>query len=767
MSSNADAQEVTSKDWAARFRIPGLETWTGVGALLGAIAIATGLLLLATYWTSSTKLELLNPLWISAVILGGLIFCLSRAMRIEHISQSQPKNAIKLYHRELFVYLFLCLATLTAVALASANTFGETPFNNWLNGLSARLIFFCLIVTSFLPASFALVRQERRSLENMGRSKALLRNDVISNGSFWFGLILLGVISLLAYGAGKDVFNALGADFGVFATLIVVAGFSFFIVLSTITSGINNFFERRNHTKSVAAGGIVALNPGAWVSWLDSLLVRVVAPLSGATMGHDGNHGLGLHHLIIISIMGPLTVLGFALPQPWGLAPILLAFIIATGVGRRWAWVESDRETASRLQTTRGSEIHIGFKNDLRDEAMLAYGFLFILVPLTLYQINDLTKAFVFTGTGTSETFIDWVRFFGLELFKAVPLVDWAEIYGFEPNVTIEAADGNAGKHLIFASRVLVDFVVMAALFQALSIWQRTRTQRKLYAAGQLDVLDPISEEDFFERGMQKATKTQYDAYFRSDRNTPNPVISLGKDRYLTAKDKFLEDVEQHVNAKTGSGVHWPYSKTRLDELVLDERADVRAGARWMIAKYDLLAGDPRNQLGQLANRWLSLKLEASNDRNTILVEKQNFEQVLNDASKDPSSITNQELGRLASMMETVLGRPEFNYATIMAFDLIGKTTTELASAILAASVLKNDQIEEYTVFKELLERNGLSLSNMRQRHDEMRVYAYQAAGTILKNKYASLIAKDKSRELLNYMKPLEATKSKKAIESI
>lgn len=70
-------------------------------------------------------------------------------------------------------------------------------------------------------------------------------------------------------------------------------------------------------------------------------------------------------------------------------------------------------------------------------------------------------------------------------------------------------------------------------------------------------------------------------------------MIDLGKDGYFTAKPGFLARVEHHVTEQRTAGMPWPYDRNRLNELVRDSRPDLKAGAKWMIRKYGLLAGNP------------------------------------------------------------------------------------------------------------------------------------------------------------------------------
>jgi len=747
MAGTLQTGEAAPPHWRHRLEWPGLQSWTGIAAFEGGMLMALAGVLVWSASSSQKEAALLAALALGCGVAGWLLFQGARLPRIFRLqtgtgqAKATPERR-RLLMTEMCVWLLVSLSALAGLVLAKPELQGFRDFN--LTETQAALLLMGLMAAAFVPAALGVWHTERM-LADARPDKKILRGDAISGGSLLAGLFAMMLIVALAWGAAHDAFNSLGQNMGVIATLFVMFAFVFFIVLSSVTRGLN-LFQERDTAKMAGFGPAASLTTLA--SWADSILVRIVAPMTGAVQAPDGRHGLGWHHALIIGVMTPLTLLGYGLPQPWGLVPIAAAFLFALSIGRRWAWVEGDRETASRLRTTKGKDIHVGFSNDLRDEALLGYAFLFVLVPLTLFQLNEMTGAFCLrgeiadgvlqckTGVGQGE-FNDWIGFFGLELLKAVPLVDWVEIYGLKAEPAImQAPDQEIAKHLTFASRVLVDFVVMAALFQAIAIFQRNQAQRKLYDSGQLDVLDPISEEDFFETGMIKATQAQFEEWqaLAPAEQTKNPVIEFKKGKYFTAKPSFLARVEHHVTEQRTAGMPWPYDRNRLNELVRDPRPDLQAGARWMIRKYGLLAGNPRNQVGQLADRWLHMKIASARD-DVIFVEKQNFEDVVKSAQSAPRDFSNTELGRLASLMIETCNRPEFAYAHIHAFKLIGMLRTRNAVLLVAASVLKPEQVQVDEVWsREITSEFSIEWRRLRQGLDEMRVHAYAALETMAQN---------------------------------
>src|SRR5262249_30385192 len=87
-----------------------------------------------------------------------------------------------------------------------------------------------------------------------------------------------------------------------------------------------------------------------------------------------------------------------------------------------------------------------------------------------------------------------WFGFFGVELAKAVPIVDWAEIYNIRPGNDLIQFNSAPAKHTVFLARAMVDLVLIASLLQAIGIATRNRNQKRLFAAGHITRLDEIVE---------------------------------------------------------------------------------------------------------------------------------------------------------------------------------------------------------------------------------------------------------------------------------
>lgn len=624
--------------------------------------------------------------------------------------------------RELFGYLLSSLIGLSFVAFFAGNPemgpMSDIKIKGDLIEMSIfHLSVFCgFFVSAFIPLIWAFALQAQ--VEAKLWKSTVLRSDVISRSSLVISSLAIGGIVSLAWAAGADKFD-MTEDFGVYVTLIVVVCFLVFIISPHMARLINNRLDAEERAPTHAAG-ISAISPETWISWIDSALVRLIAPLSGATQ-----HGPGVPHLLVVCLVLPLSAMGFVLGSPFGLVPIFAAMLIILALGRRWAWVEEDRETASRLQSTeigKTRDIHVGFDNDLKDEALLGYASLFILVPLALFQIQGTSHAFAQNADLSSgNQFFDWLRFFGAELAKAVPFVDWWEIYQVDVQTPFTSENDSAlAKHLTFAARAMVDLVIMAALVQAFGIWQRGRTQNRLYDAGHINSFDPFTEQEFFERGMKPASR----------------------DGDFIPKRKFVKRVQEHIaQSRDLNLLPQPYSSRRLSELIRSENKEVSAGAKWMVETFGVLAGAPTEQLAQLTNQWrepfsfpklystardnTDLRAQAK-AKNAIRNEKLKFERLLDDLHDANVRLNLGQTGSLISLMEAVRGAPEFIYAHTVAIELLGHQTDEFIVLALAAHALSTKaRIADPTWQQRIHSKFGRHL-HLFQGRVEMRILAFE-----------------------------------------
>lgn len=323
----------------------------------------------------------------------------------------------------------------------------------------------------------------------------------ISGWSILLLAVPIALIVALALWAAStpDSAREINARWGIFVTGLVAA---FFLFAAWAPSWD---LDKR-------AGWLVAIvrplvTPfGLIVSVVDSLLVFVVATAAGAS-----RHSWRMRYFILAGVLLPCAWLGYAMDAPWGLIPIGWGFAVAISMSRRWAWVEDDRELAMLNGRFVGPHLRIGFEQDLRDEAMLSFMSMFFLVPLALRQVQEWQPIFDMNQADSGDM-MSWIAFYGAELAKAVPFVDWAEIYNVHGDAGILVGDRPLALHVMFATRVLVDLVFLAALLQALSISARNAKQRELFTAGSLNRLDPFIEKAEFRKLVQRGENGKWQA---------------------------------------------------------------------------------------------------------------------------------------------------------------------------------------------------------------------------------------------------------------
>lgn len=285
---------------------------------------------------------------------------------------------------------------------------------------------------------------------------------------------------------------------------------------------------------------------GSLASWIDSLLVFPVAGALGASQT-----SMYARYALLIGNIVPCAILGWQLPAPFGLLPLGAAVIGTVAIARRWAWIEEDRENAMLNRKFEGEHLRVGFGQDLRDETLIAFMTLLFLVPLALRQLYFALgpETFQISQPSDANDLLAWFSFFGTELAKGLPFVDWAEVYHVEGNAPIHLDPDHltAGNHVIFASRVLVDLVLLAAFLQAISVAQRSAKLNEMFEAGTLDQLDPFSEPGALrklvrrsENGLEIVPET-CDAFPRYNEDR----LEYLKDRY--AADDELGFVARHL----------------------------------------------------------------------------------------------------------------------------------------------------------------------------------------------------------------------------
>lgn len=283
---------------------------------------------------------------------------------------------------------------------------------------------------------------------------------------------------------------AISGGFGIAVIGLILVLFLWFATRS-YRPGRNSKQNRLGNT------GLLGLL-GQFFSTVDSWLVFPVANSVG--MGLDR---AWQRYAILLGTFIPVLILGWNFPESYKFLPLLWAFIAILSIARQWSWVEDDRDVAMLKRSFEDKDLRIGFKQDPRDEALVSFGAMLLIMPVALRA--------VFLGLGdqieykpganadfklSAHSYFAWMSVFGTELAKAVPFVDWAEVFRVEgrPFIVLDQ-ENSTYQWVIFGMRVIVDLILLAALVQAISILSRTSKQKQMFFQdGTLFQLDPFIE---------------------------------------------------------------------------------------------------------------------------------------------------------------------------------------------------------------------------------------------------------------------------------
>lgn len=321
------------------------------------------------------------------------------------------------------------------------------------------------------------------------------KHDHIGGGAAIAALIVIGLVALVALKAAEGL--ALGEEFAIpeywgdIAITFVAVLFAAAIFGPRISNTAPMRFVRSIGGHVDRYGGGL----GRAISILDSWLVYIIAPMVGVTQKRTR-----IRYSLLLGNLAPCCVAAWFLPAPMGLLPVLWALLIIAAVARRWAWIEDDREVAMLTGNFASEKLRVGFDEDLSDETLWSYLSLIALLPIAMHQVNEWGGGHLFgVKQGVPETrlldFWAWLAFYGTELAKSIPFVDWSEIYSVRAASDI-VIGAPGSRHVVFAVRAITDLAFLAVLLQALGIAARTRKQIELFhdPDNPLDRLDPFVE---------------------------------------------------------------------------------------------------------------------------------------------------------------------------------------------------------------------------------------------------------------------------------
>ena len=187
----------------------------------------------------------------------------------------------------------------------------------------------------------------------------------------------------------------------------------------------------------------------------DVFLRKVFIHLTGASQQSPWRRwGVFVLYFAALAIIGAFAPLAVALISNGAALVSILA------IYRYW-----ERDEDKRIERiSEGRSNYDG--QDLRDEMFAAIGLLLFFIPLGYVRISE--AGTVLSGHSPYPS-IDAALFVWGELTKALPLVDWSEVFRVR-NLSGVEASGAVGLSLNFFIRILFDLLVLAGILRTLDI---------------------------------------------------------------------------------------------------------------------------------------------------------------------------------------------------------------------------------------------------------------------------------------------------------
>ena len=237
---------------------------------------------------------------------------------------------------------------------------------------------------------------------------------------------------------------------------------------------------------------------GVFFTRVDFFLVFRIATICGA--GPYEPLRRAVHFLLYFAIAIGIAWLA---PPPWGLAGVVMALLGILSLNRIWSWVEEDRRNYvlnGHYEVADHATLGIGFAEDHRTAALTSLALMIVVMPLALMQMSAFGIFETEDGSPLEAlSAIEWFVFFGGEMAKSVPFVDWSEVYGAE-TLTPITPNAGGGQHAVFFVRALVDLVLLAGFIQAFELSNRLARQKANFRDPDNPerILDPFLERDAF-----------------------------------------------------------------------------------------------------------------------------------------------------------------------------------------------------------------------------------------------------------------------------
>jgi hypothetical protein len=567
---DTDHGEGARADTHVSGRWQSFRAWRQTPFILWALASFTGLTALVFWHTFSGQPVLQSPdakLWFLSAT--GLLW-----LPLMLLLRDSPDNFA---HGPSLRLPFVCTGLLACLAA------GISVMVEWEGGVFSTSViplntapFIACVLAAlalvFLPLAWNAVNLSRFQAEERRRNMTAAANldgmsesqDAEAMGALVATLLVGSLIGFaIAAGMFNDTFsfdNLIGVIIG----FVVVGAFGIVVFLDPLSELLPVKWLSRVFGAAARAARPLA----QFYDAVDAFLVRIVAVMAG--MEH---RSVAARYGILGTLLVSLCLLGWYLPPEWGLVPCSLGILAAVSVSRLWSWVEDDRALAALTDFKPTTPYRTSMREDYRDETLLGFLFVFFLIPIMMKNahFSGLFAETMFTLPKGQEThFLDWFGFFGITLAKAVPIVDWAEIYNFgqqkEGAPIIGFQDTVAARHAVFMARSTVDLVLIASLLQAISITGRNRQQKRLYKAGAdpankyrpglIDRLDTFVEKTELRRTMMACLRPG--APWPEKHTTPQQAHDIHFDLSVQSSRPGLVDFRRY-NADRLGQMHGEY----------------------------------------------------------------------------------------------------------------------------------------------------------------------------------------------------------------
>lgn len=306
--------------------------------------------------------------------------------------------------------------------------------------------------------------------------------------------------------------------------------------------------------------GVLGL--GKLLSRIDAALVFGVAPLGGMTVSSPF-----FRYTLLLTQIGCGGLLTWFAPTPFGLVSAAWVFLLVFAVVRRWGWIEHIR--AVRLNDPSSADNRkINKMFDLRDEAMVSLLLLVVVMPVAMRQVHlavPEAEGFLISGNA-SEHFLSWTGFFGVELLKALPFLDWADIYGAE-NAALIKTSGAISMHSVFVARLIIDLVFLAALVQWVSISVAIEKNKRDFLAKKDGVtsLDERIERNHLSRLVNIGKDGEYIPTLAVNQYTHYDTLALSRLKLRYKNDARLMAAIRAISRASGKAIEVP-SEQLLEE---------------------------------------------------------------------------------------------------------------------------------------------------------------------------------------------------------